>query len=106
MNGVIPLFKPKGMTSHDCVAKIRHMIGIKKVGHTGTLDPDVEVVLPICVGEATKIIPFLSSLNKVYEATVTLGVSTTTEDASGEILESKEVISFPSSEEIDTILTA
>src|SRR5690625_5657676 len=106
MNGVIPLFKPKEMTSHGCVAKIRHMIGIKKVGHTGTLDPDVEGVLPICVGEATKIIPFLSSLKKVYESTVSLGVSTTTEDASGEIVACKEVISCHCTEEIEAILTA
>lgn len=106
MNGVIPLFKPKGMTSHDCVAKIRHMIGIKKVGHTGTLDPDVEGVLPICVGEATKIIPFLSSLKKVYEATVSLGVSTTTEDATGEIVESKEITMLPAKAEIEAVLTS
>jgi len=106
MNGVIPLFKPKEMTSHGCVAKIRHMIGIKKVGHTGTLDPDVEGVLPICVGEATKIIPFLSSLKKVYESTVSLGVSTTTEDASGEIVESKEITMLPAKAEIEAVLTS
>ena len=104
MNGIIPLYKPKGMTSHDCVAKMRRLLKIKKIGHTGTLDPSVEGVLPICVGEATKIIPFLLPLKKVYIADVFLGKSTTTEDADGEIVLEKKVETPPTNEEIHTAL--
>lgn len=104
MDGVIPLFKPKGMTSHDCVARLRKLLQKKKMGHTGTLDPGVEGVLPICVGEATKIIPFLTPLKKVYIADVALGTSTTTEDAEGEVVEEKKVDVPPSDEEIENVL--
>lgn len=92
------------MTSHDCVAKMRRLLKIKKIGHTGTLDPSVEGVLPICVGEATKIIPFLLPLKKVYIADVFLGKSTTTEDADGEIVLEKKVETPPTNEEIHTAL--
>lgn len=84
MEGILPLFKPAGMTSHDCVFKLRKLLGTKKVGHTGTLDPDVTGVLPICVGKATKIAEYITDAGKAYEGEVTLGFSTTTEDASGE----------------------
>src|SRR5690625_3715565 len=104
MNGIIPLYKPKGLTSHDCVYKIRKLIGIKKVGHTGTLDPNVEGVLPICVGEATKIIPFLHPLKKGYIADVSLGTLTTTEDSDGEIVEEVHVDPIPTDEEIEQVL--
>lgn len=104
MNGILPLWKPKGLTSHDCVFKLRKILGIKKVGHTGTLDPDVEGVLPICIGEATKIIPYLSDLKKVYIAKLTLGTTTETEDASGKILEEVSVDSFPTEEKINEVL--
>lgn len=87
MDGVLLLHKPKGMTSHDCVFKLRKILKTKKVGHTGTLDPDVTGVLPICIGRATKIAEFITGTNKTYEGVVTLGFSTTTEDASGEIVE-------------------
>ncbi|WP_281975553.1 tRNA pseudouridine(55) synthase TruB [Halobacillus litoralis] len=91
MDGILPLWKPEGFTSHDCVSKARGMLKTKKIGHTGTLDPDVEGVLPLCVGKATKIVPFLTDTDKVYEAVVTLGTATDTEDSSGQIVESKEV---------------
>ncbi len=81
MDGILPLWKPKGMTSHDCVFKLRKILKTKKVGHTGTLDPDVTGVLPICVGRATKVAEYLTEAGKAYEAEVTLGFSTTTEDA-------------------------
>ncbi|MBL5793033.1 tRNA pseudouridine(55) synthase TruB [Heyndrickxia sporothermodurans] len=84
MDGILPLWKPKGMTSHDCVFKIRKMLKMKKVGHTGTLDPDVTGVLPICLGKATKVAEYITNAGKEYEGEVTLGYSTTTEDASGE----------------------
>ncbi|MCJ7839683.1 tRNA pseudouridine(55) synthase TruB [Lederbergia sp. NSJ-179] len=91
MDGILPLWKPKGLTSHDCVFKIRKLLKMKKVGHTGTLDPGVDGVLPICLGKATKIAEYITDAGKVYEGEVTLGTSTTTEDAYGEVLEVKKV---------------
>lgn len=79
------------MTSHDCVFKLRKILQTKKVGHTGTLDPDVEGVLPICIGRATKLAEYITDEGKTYEATVTLGSATTTEDASGEVVAEKEI---------------
>ena len=89
MEGIIPLYKPKGMTSHDCVFKLRKILRTKKIGHTGTLDPDVTGVLPICVGKATKVAQYLTDAGKTYEGEVTIGISTTTEDASGEVIMKK-----------------
>jgi tRNA pseudouridine55 synthase len=103
MDGVLLLHKPAGMTSHDCVMKIRKMLHIKKVGHTGTLDPDVSGVLPICIGKATKIVELLTGANKTYEGEVTLGFATTTEDASGEIIEEKKVDRIISRSEIERV---
>jgi tRNA pseudouridine55 synthase len=91
MNGILPLWKPKGMTSHDCVFKLRKLLRTKKVGHTGTLDPEVSGVLPICIGRATKIAEYITSAGKTYEGEVTLGYSTTTEDVWGEVVETKSV---------------
>ncbi|WP_078413196.1 tRNA pseudouridine(55) synthase TruB [Priestia abyssalis] len=91
MEGVLVLNKPKGLTSHDCVFKVRKLLRTKKVGHTGTLDPDVTGVLPICIGRATKIVEYLTAATKTYEGEVTLGFSTTTEDASGETVDEKAV---------------
>lgn len=91
------------MTSHDCVYKIRKLTGIKKVGHTGTLDPNVEGVLTICIGEATKVIPFIQSLPKTYVAELYLGKATTTEDADGELVTEKELTHRPSEKEIDHV---
>jgi len=106
LDGIIPLLKPKKYTSHDCVAVMRGITGIKKIGHTGTLDPNVEGVLPICLGEATKTIPYLQELTKVYVADVTLGISTTTEDADGEVVEQVDVKSLPTIEEIERVLAS
>ncbi|WP_077617860.1 tRNA pseudouridine(55) synthase TruB [Bacillus sinesaloumensis] len=91
MDGILLLNKPKGMTSHDCVFKVRKLVKMKKVGHTGTLDPDVSGVLPICLGRATKIVEYVTAANKTYEGEVTLGFSTTTEDSSGEKVDEKRV---------------
>lgn len=91
MNGIIPLWKPRGLTSADCVYKMRKILKTKKIGHTGTLDPDVNGVLPLCVGSGTKLVEYLVDSDKVYEADITFGSATTTEDASGEIVESKTV---------------
>lgn len=87
VNGVLVIDKPAGMTSHDCVARIRRLYGTKKVGHTGTLDPDVTGVLPICVGHATRLVEYLQELPKRYDVVMRLGSTTTTEDASGEVVE-------------------
>ncbi|MFF0825888.1 tRNA pseudouridine(55) synthase TruB [Brevibacillus sp. NPDC003359] len=87
VNGVLVIDKPAGMTSHDCVARIRRLYGTKKVGHTGTLDPDVTGVLPICVGHATRLVEYLQELPKRYDVVMRLGSTTTTEDASGEMVE-------------------
>ncbi|MCP8616479.1 tRNA pseudouridine(55) synthase TruB [Salirhabdus salicampi] len=94
MDGVLPLWKPKGLTSHDCVFKVRKIAKTKKVGHTGTLDPTVEGMLPICIGQATKLSPLLMGGEKVYEAEVCLGIATETEDQEGDIIERKHVPSL------------
>ncbi len=91
MDGVINIYKEKGFTSHDVVAVVRKTINQKKVGHTGTLDPDAEGVLPICLGKGTKLADYIMADKKGYRAEVTLGITTTTEDSSGEILEVKPV---------------
>ena len=84
MDGILPLWKERGMTSHDCVFKLRKILHTKKIGHGGTLDPDVEGVLPICVGKGTKVIEYMVDSGKTYEGEITLGFATTTEDVSGE----------------------
>lgn len=103
MNGILPLWKPKGMTSHDCVMKIRRLFQTKKVGHTGTLDPGAEGVLLICLGMATKIVPYLMETDKTYIADVALGTATDTEDSEGNIVERSEVTP-PSEQEIENVL--
>ncbi|WP_214826716.1 tRNA pseudouridine(55) synthase TruB [Exiguobacterium algae] len=86
-NGVLILDKDSGMTSHDCVFKLRKLFQTKKVGHTGTLDPEVTGILPICLGRATKLARFLTDEGKRYVAEVTIGTATMTEDAHGEVVE-------------------
>ena len=93
MNGIINLKKEAGMTSHDAVFKLRKILGTKKIGHGGTLDPDVVGVLPIAVGKATRMVEFMQDEGKVYEGEITLGYSTTTEDASGEVVAESPVLS-------------
>ena len=90
MNGVLNIFKPKGMTSFDVVREVKKVCKIKKVGHTGTLDPEATGVLPICIGKATKIIDYIMDSEKIYEATFKLGIRTTTYDLEGEILEERD----------------
>ena len=93
MNGIINLKKEAGMTSHDAVFKLRKILQTKKIGHGGTLDPDVVGVLPIAVGKATRMVEFMQDEGKVYEGEITLGYSTTTEDASGEVVAETHVLS-------------
>ncbi|WP_010630911.1 tRNA pseudouridine(55) synthase TruB [Sporolactobacillus vineae] len=90
-NGLLPLYKPRGMTSHDCVARLRKLLKFKKIGHTGTLDPEVDGVLVLCLGRATKIAQYLLEFNKAYEGTIRLGTATTTEDEAGAVTESREL---------------
>ncbi|ABX43131.1 tRNA pseudouridine(55) synthase TruB [Lachnoclostridium phytofermentans] len=91
MNGIINVYKEKGFTSFDVCAKLRGILKQKKIGHTGTLDPDAEGVLPVCVGNATKLCDLLTDKDKVYEAVLTLGIITDTEDMTGEVLERRLV---------------
>ena len=85
-NGIINVYKEKGYTSFDVVAKMRGIMHQKKIGHTGTLDPDAEGVLPVCLGKATKVCELLTDKDKIYEATLLLGVETDTLDISGKVL--------------------
>lgn len=103
LHGILSLWKPRGLTSHDCVMRIRRLLKTRKVGHTGTLDPDVEGVLPICIGEATKIIPYLDG-KKVYIAHAHLGKATETEDDSGKVISEKPVEQSFTNDEIDAVL--
>ncbi len=86
MNGVLNIDKPAGMTSHDVVARVRRLARQKRVGHAGTLDPDATGVLLVCLGPATRIADLLADEGKEYRAVLSLGRTTTTEDASGDVL--------------------
>lgn len=85
VNGIINVYKEKGYTSFDVVAKMRGIFGQKKIGHTGTLDPDAQGVLPVCLGKATKVCDLLTDKDKVYKATMLLGIQTDTLDISGKV---------------------
>ncbi|HCN25886.1 MAG TPA: tRNA pseudouridine(55) synthase TruB [Weissella cibaria] len=89
MDGILPVYKEAGMTSHDVVFKLRKILHMKKVGHAGTLDPSVDGVLPVALGKATKTIEFLQESGKIYTGEVTFGFATTTEDLDGEVVESQ-----------------
>ena len=91
INGVINIYKIKGFTSHDVVAKLRGMLRQKKIGHTGTLDPDATGVLPVCLGSATKLCDMLTDKEKEYIAKVQLGVTTDTQDMTGTVLRESPV---------------
>jgi len=91
MTGVLNVYKEKGYTSHDVVAIIRRETKIKRIGHTGTLDPDATGVLPICIGPATKFAQYITSADKTYITEVILGIETNTCDISGEVIAKKDV---------------
>lgn len=90
MNKIINILKPTGMTSHDVVSRVRRILNTKKVGHTGTLDPDASGVLPICIGKATKISELILNKDKSYICELTLGITTDTYDSSGSIVKRTE----------------
>lgn len=91
MDGIINVRKEKGFTSFDVVAKLRGILKMKKIGHTGTLDPDAEGVLPVCIGKATRVCDLLTDKDKVYEAVMLLGKETDTQDMTGTILKEAKV---------------
>ena len=98
MDGVLVVRKEKGYTSHDVVAKLRGILHMKKIGHTGTLDPDAEGVLPVVLGKATKLAELLTDKEKTYETVLRLGIETDTEDMTGTVL--KELPVTVSEEEV------
>ena len=91
MDGIINVYKEKGYTSHDVVAKMRGILKMKKIGHTGTLDPDAEGVLPVCLGTGTRLCELLTDKSKTYQAVLLLGTVTDTQDTSGTVLSEQEV---------------
>lgn len=90
MNGILNVYKNKGMSSFDVVRRIKFLAHEKKVGHTGTLDPEATGVLPVALGKATKIIDYIMKCNKTYEVKFLLGTKTTTYDLEGEVIEKKD----------------
>lgn len=103
INGILNIYKPVGITSHDVVARVRRILREKRVGHAGTLDPAAEGVLPICVGQATRVVEYLSDAHKVYCADVVLGLTTDTYDREGIVTSSQAVPDF-SLGEIERVL--
>jgi len=94
VNGFLIVDKPPGMTSHDAVARVRRALGVKRIGHAGTLDPDATGVLVMGVGRGTRLLQFLSASDKEYVADAVFGVETTTQDASGEVVASADASSL------------
>lgn len=91
MEGIINVLKPPGMTSHDVISYLRRILGIRKIGHSGTLDPQAAGVLPVCVGDATRLADYLGGGRKSYLCEMTLGIATDTEDAWGARIQEKPV---------------
>lgn len=104
MDGILIINKPKSYTSHDVVNVIRKQLNIKKVGHTGTLDPNATGVLPILIGKATKVSKYLIEHNKTYIATVKLGEKTDTGDSEGQVVETKKIPESLKQEDVNKVL--
>ena len=100
MDGILPIYKEAGMTSHDVVMQLRRILRIKKIGHSGTLDPDAQGVLLVLIGKATKTLPFLEDTDKEYIATMKLGVQTFTDDSSGAVLKEAPIVSITNFNEL------
>ena len=96
MDGVLLLDKPEGLTSADCVYKLRSILGTKRIGHCGTLDPLATGLLPVCIGEATKFSNYLLNQDKTYEVGIEFGLETNTGDITGEVVSRKEAFMLPS----------
>jgi tRNA pseudouridine55 synthase len=106
MNGVLPVDKPVGPTSHDAVAAVRRALNTREVGHTGTLDPFASGLLLVCVGRATRLAEYLTGLPKTYLATMRLGEATDTDDHTGEVVQSSDAWRSLSREAIEDALRA
>ncbi|MGL5244136.1 MAG: tRNA pseudouridine(55) synthase TruB, partial [Sarcina sp.] len=104
MNGVININKSLGMTSFDVVAKVKKIAKEKKVGHTGTLDPEASGVLPVCLGKATKIIDYIMENKKIYRVSFKLGMTTDTYDLEGKIISETDISNITENQVIETIL--
>ncbi len=104
MDGIIVIRKEKGYTSHDVVAKLRGILHMKKIGHTGTLDPEAEGVLPVALGKATRLVDMITEKEKTYEAVMRLGVVTDTQDMTGSVLSQSEVTVTP--EEVEETISS
>ncbi|WP_322922771.1 tRNA pseudouridine(55) synthase TruB [Paenibacillus campi] len=102
-DGVLAVHKPAGFTSHDVVAKIRRIVRMKRIGHTGTLDPAVTGVLPLCLGRSTRIVEYLQEMPKEYVAVLRFGIATDTEDLTGEVTEQIERADI-AREQVETVL--
>lgn len=102
MTGCLNIFKTPGMTSHGVVAILRRLTGIKKIGHAGTLDPQAAGVLPVCIGPATKMIPYLDHRKKTYRVEMIMGIVTDTQDTTGVVLKKSDAL--PEPEKIKTVL--
>ena len=105
IHGILNVRKEKGFTSHDVVAKLRGMTRQKKIGHTGTLDPDAEGVLPVCLGKATRLCEMMTDKEKAYEAVLVLGKETDTQDLGGQILNETETNHLTKAEVEEAILS-
>ncbi|MFF2908605.1 tRNA pseudouridine(55) synthase TruB [Paenibacillus sp. NPDC057934] len=105
LTGVLAVYKPAGFTSHDVVAKARRILGMKRIGHTGTLDPQVTGVLPLCLGRATRVVEYIQELPKEYVATLRLGMASDTEDLTGTITETVDEVNV-TDEEIAAVLNS
>lgn len=105
MDGILNIYKEKGWTSFDVVAKLRRILKVKKIGHTGTLDPDAEGVLPVCVGHATKAVEALMDHDKEYRAVLLFGKKTDTGDLSGKILAEAKVPPLTEKEIVNVLST-
>ncbi|WP_379126622.1 tRNA pseudouridine(55) synthase TruB [Paenibacillus sp. sgz500958] len=101
--GVLAVYKPAGFTSHDVVAKVRRILRMKRIGHTGTLDPQVTGVLPLCLGRATRMVEYIQELPKEYVATLRLGMSSDTEDLTGTITETVQEVHVTEEQVLDTL---
>ncbi len=107
MDGILNIYKEKGYTSHDVVAKLRGILHQKKIGHTGTLDPDATGVLPVCLGKATKLCDMLTDHDKTYRAILLLGRTTDTQDMTGTVLtqaQDKDMVNITQDAAIDAIM--
>ncbi len=104
-DGIINVYKEKGFTSHDVVAKMRGILGQRRVGHTGTLDPQAEGVLPVCAGKGTKLCETLTDHDKTYRATLLLGVSTDTQDMTGTVVAKRSTEGLSEERVRETILS-